>query len=92
MLLPANHEQLAALGAAVQARREAAGVTLAALGERTRLGVEKVSTIERGERVLTLLEVVSVARALRVDAAQLFREAEATERRRRASRFHIVRD
>ncbi len=55
---------LAAFGAAVRARRRAMGLSQEALADLAQIDRSHMGRIERGERNLSLLNVVRIARAL----------------------------
>lgn len=56
--------------------RQAAGLTQVALAKRLGRPQSFVSKFERGERRLDVIEFLDVARALRVDPAQIIAEIE----------------
>lgn len=61
----------AQLGKAVRKKRHALGLSQEALAERADLHWTYIGGIERGERNVSLLNIVRVARALGVTASQL---------------------
>ena len=65
------------LGAAITAARAGAGLTQEQLGELTGLGQTVVSRIESGQRKIESIELLTIARALGVDLAELLAAAEA---------------
>jgi transcriptional regulator with XRE-family HTH domain len=73
---PMPRSPVHALGLAVRARREAMSLSQEALAERAGLHRTYVGGIERGERNLSYMNLVAVASALGVAAAQLVAEAE----------------
>jgi transcriptional regulator with XRE-family HTH domain len=60
------------LGERVRARRAARGLTQAQLGEACGLHRTFVGSVERGERNVSVLNLRTMARALRVPLAELF--------------------
>jgi len=60
------------VGDRVRERRQAAGLTQAALGAKCGLHRTFVGSVERGERNLALLSLRKIARALRTTPAALF--------------------
>jgi transcriptional regulator with XRE-family HTH domain len=58
-------------GARVRAQRQARGWTLEQLAERVELHWTYIGSIERGERNLSLVNIVRLAKALGVDAGEL---------------------
>ncbi len=69
-------EVYARIGAAIRARRDAAGLTQSSLAEMTGLKRTSVTNIESGGQAITLLQLMEVARALGTDAGRLIKEAE----------------
>lgn len=67
--------QLALLGAAVRARRKAALLSQEALADRTEIDRSHMGKIERGERNVTLLNVLRIAQALDCKPSELLAEA-----------------
>jgi transcriptional regulator with XRE-family HTH domain len=61
----------ALLGAAVRDLRKQAGISQEALAERSGLHRTYIGGIERGERNVSLANIVSIARALRVSPSKL---------------------
>ena len=66
------------VGDRVRERRQAAGLTQAALGAKCGLHRTFVGSVERGERNLALLSLRKIARALRTTPATLLAEPDAT--------------
>jgi transcriptional regulator with XRE-family HTH domain len=64
------------LGAAITAARMAAGLSQEQLGELTGLEQAAVSRIESGHRKIESIELLSIARALRIDLNELLAAAE----------------
>ncbi|MBB0025879.1 helix-turn-helix domain-containing protein [Ralstonia pickettii] len=67
--------QLALLGAAVRARRKAALLSQEALADRAEIDRSHMGKIERGERNVTLLNVLRIAQALDCKPSELLAEA-----------------
>lgn len=67
--------QLALLGAAVRARRKAALLSQEALADRAEIDRSHMGKIERGERNVTLLNVLRIAQALDCKPSELMAEA-----------------
>jgi transcriptional regulator with XRE-family HTH domain len=67
--------QLALLGAAVRARRKAALLSQEALADRAEIDRSHMGKIERGERNVTLLNVLRIAQALGCKPSELLAEA-----------------
>ena len=67
--------QLKRLGEAVRARRKARGLSQEALADAAGIDRSHMGKIERGERNVTLLNVLRIAAALHGSAADLLREA-----------------
>lgn len=63
------------LGAALRARREAAGLSLAALAERSGTHFTAISKVERGQRAPSFRLVVDLASALGVTPDVLLMDA-----------------
>jgi transcriptional regulator with XRE-family HTH domain len=74
MMAPISREDL---GAAIAAARTRAGLSQEQLGELTGLGQTAVSRIESGHRRVESIELLAIARALRVDLDELLTAAEA---------------
>jgi transcriptional regulator with XRE-family HTH domain len=68
--------QLKRLGAAVRARRKAIGLSQEALADAADIDRSHMGKIERGERNVTLLNVIKIAAALNGLPSDLLREAE----------------
>jgi len=66
------------VGDRVRERRQAAGLTQAALGAKCGLHRTFVGSVERGERNLALLSLRKIARALRTTPAALLAEPDTT--------------
>ena len=66
------------VGDRVRERRQAAGLTQAALGAKCGLHRTFVGSVERGERNLALLSLRKIARALRTTPATLLAEPDST--------------
>jgi transcriptional regulator with XRE-family HTH domain len=64
-------QALAAFGQAVRAYRLAAGLTQEELAEAADLHVGYLGTVERGEKNISLLNIVSLCRALHVAPSSL---------------------
>jgi transcriptional regulator with XRE-family HTH domain len=67
--------QLKALGEAVRAARKARGLSQEALADAAGIDRSHMGKIERGERNVTLLNVLRIAAALHGRASDLLREA-----------------
>jgi len=65
-------EFLRGLGARLRDRRAARGLTQAQLGEQCGLHRTFIGSVERGERNLSILNLRTIARVLRVPLAELF--------------------
>lgn len=59
------------LGLRVRRRRDEQGLTQAQLGERCRLHRTFIGSVERGERNVSVLNLRTIARALRVPLTEL---------------------
>lgn len=68
--------QLKALGEAVRARRKAMAMSQEALADAAGIDRSHMGKIERGERNVTLLNVLRIAAALHGSGADLLRAAE----------------
>jgi len=68
--------QLKRLGVAVRNARKARGLSQEALADAAGIDRSHMGKIERGERNVTLLNVLRIAAALNGSAADLLREAE----------------
>lgn len=75
-----NLNEIHALGLAVRSRRERLGISQEALAAIAGLHRTYVGSIERGERNITLKNVFSLARALKISASQLLADAEKIRR------------
>jgi transcriptional regulator with XRE-family HTH domain len=60
-------------GARVRKHRESLGLSQMALGERADLHFTYVSSVERGERNISLQNILRLAKALGVDPAELIK-------------------
>ncbi len=69
--VPMNKHYLATLGKNVRATRLARGFSQEQLAERSGLHRTYIGGIERGERNVSLLNLVRLAQALEVDISQL---------------------
>jgi transcriptional regulator with XRE-family HTH domain len=67
---------LARLGAVIRARRLVVGLSQEALADAAKLDRSHMGKIERGERNVTVLRLVEIARALGLTVATLFADAE----------------
>ena len=70
-----NDGQLLRLGEAVRAARKARGISQEALADAAGMDRSHMGKIERGERNVTLLNVLKIAAALDGPASDLLREA-----------------
>jgi transcriptional regulator with XRE-family HTH domain len=63
------------LGSVIRERRRTAGISQEAFA--TEVGIHRtyIGAVERGERNVSLANILRIARALNVSAAQLFNEA-----------------
>ena len=63
------------LGSVIRERRRDAGISQEAFA--TEVGIHRtyIGAVERGERNVSLANILRIARALKVSAAQLFNEA-----------------
>lgn len=66
-----NSELLLAFGARVRQARTAAGLSQEALAHHAGLHRTYVSSVERGERNIALINIVVLAEALNIDAGEL---------------------
>lgn len=66
---------LAAFGTAIRARRNAVGLSQEALADLAEIDRSHMGKIERGERNLSMLNAVRIARALGIRLADLVFEA-----------------
>lgn len=69
--MPNNSELLLAFGARVRQARTAAGLSQEALAHHAGLHRTYVSSVERGERNIALINIVVLAEALNLDAGEL---------------------
>lgn len=76
-------KELVAFGAAVREHRSRLSLSQEALAERSELHRTYVSSIERGQRNVGLINVYRLAAALKVSTAELFATAESFRTRRR---------
>ena len=60
------------LGDQIRERRTELGLTQAELAERCELHRTFIGSVERGERNVSILNLVTIARALRISLADLF--------------------
>jgi transcriptional regulator with XRE-family HTH domain len=70
-----SEKQLKRLGAAVRAARKALGLSQEALADATGIDRSHMGKIERGERNVTLLNVLKIAKALRQPASEVLKAA-----------------
>lgn len=70
-----NTGDLERLGAAVRARRRALDLSQEALADLAGIDRSHMGKIERGERNVTLLNIVKIARAVQCQPSELLREA-----------------
>lgn len=66
---------LAAIGASIRSRREIIGLSQEDLAHLAQIDRSHMGKIERGERNLTLLNLIKVARALECSASELLLDA-----------------
>lgn len=69
--MSSNSELLVAFGARVRQARRAAGLSQEALAHHAGLHRTYVSSVERGERNIALVNIVILAEALNIDAGEL---------------------
>lgn len=69
--MPSNSELLVAFGARVRQARTAAGLSQEGLAHHAGLHRTYVSSVERGERNIALINIVLLAEALNIDAGEL---------------------
>lgn len=79
-----QQSQQKAVGDALAAARERAGVTQAELARRLRKPQSFVSNYERGQRRIDVLELVRITQTLGVDPAKVFAEVLARHMGRRS--------
>lgn len=70
-----DERRLEALGKAIRARRNAMGLSQEALADASGIDRSHMGKIERGERNVTILNVVRIAAALNGTVAELLLEA-----------------
>lgn len=70
---PSKAKTQVVFGAALRALREARGFTQEGLAERADLHTNYVSSVERGERNLSLFNIARLAHALEIGASDLLR-------------------
>ena len=70
---PTKEKAQVAFGAALRAYREERGLTQERLAERADLHTNYVSSVERGERNLSLHNIAKLAYALEIDVSALVR-------------------
>jgi transcriptional regulator with XRE-family HTH domain len=64
-----------ALGAVIRLRRKNLGLSQEALADASKLDRSHMGKIERGERNVTVLNIVRIASALKTPVSQLFEDA-----------------
>lgn len=69
--MSSNSELLVAFGSRVRQARTAAGLSQEALAHHAGLHRTYVSSVERGERNIALINIVLLAEALNIDAGEL---------------------
>ncbi len=69
-----KEDDLARFGARIRAERERLGVSQEELADRANLHRTYIGGVERGERNIGLLNLIRLARALRVTPASLLRD------------------
>jgi transcriptional regulator with XRE-family HTH domain len=69
------NKDLVAFGAAVRARRKEMGVSQEALADLAGIDRSHMGKIERGERNVTLLNVIRISQALGVSSSQILADA-----------------
>lgn len=74
--------QREAFGNRVREYRLSAGLSQEQLGEAAGIHRTYVSSLERGQRNVSLDNIIALARALKVDAAQLLEDIDGLQRRR----------
>ena len=70
-----SDQQLKQLGRAIRARREALGVSQEALADAAQMDRAHMGKIERGERNVTLLNLLKIAAALKCRASEIMATA-----------------
>ena len=70
---PAKHPALKRLGARVRDLRRERGLSQEALADHAGIGRSYMSGIERGVRNCSVLQLLKIAKALRLSVAELFR-------------------
>lgn len=68
-------QHLVQLGSAVRARRMALGLSQEALADLAEIDRSHMGKIERGERNVTILNILRIARAIHAVPSELFKEA-----------------
>ena len=71
-----NNVDQNSFGTAVRSRRQHLGFSQEALADRARLHRTYIGSVERGERNVSLKNMVAIASALRMSASELLGEAE----------------
>jgi transcriptional regulator with XRE-family HTH domain len=66
---------LVAFGAAVRARRKAIGLSQEALADLAEIDRSHMGKIERGERNVSLMNIIRIARAVGTQPSELFNES-----------------
>lgn len=69
-------KSLVRLGVAIRAKRKAVGFTQEALADAAGIDRSHVGKIERGERNITLLNIIRIAKALGVTSSDILTSAE----------------
>lgn len=70
-----ENEYLIKIGAAIRARRKAAGISQEALADYAGLDRSHMGKIERGERNVTMLNLLRIAEALNCQLSEVFVDA-----------------
>lgn len=70
---------LSSLGLAIRVNRERCGLSQEALASKAGLHRTYVSSVERGQRNLALINIVEISNALGISASQLLAEVEKIE-------------
>lgn len=78
---PSKEKAQLSFGAAMRALREARHLTQEGLAERAELHTTYVSSVERGERNLSLYNIARIAYALEVPPSELMRSVDPTAKR-----------
>lgn len=71
-----DRASLRTFGESLRAAREGAGISQEVLADRAGLHRTYVGAVERGERNISLLNILALARALRISPADLVTRAE----------------